>query len=90
MLTGIFNFPITVATVEQAEAYGKQSKERYTVEIKQAHIIYGSKETVRGKLLDLQRKYHVDELIVTNTIKDVAKRIRSYELLKEAFSEIHV
>ncbi|SFJ76977.1 LLM class flavin-dependent oxidoreductase [Thermoflavimicrobium dichotomicum] len=80
---------LTVGSVEHAEEYGRQSEENYTIEIKKANIICGSKETVRQKLLEAQKRYGVEEFIVTSAIQDFSKRIRSIELLKEAFTEVH-
>ncbi|MED4782386.1 LLM class flavin-dependent oxidoreductase [Brevibacillus choshinensis] len=81
---------ITVNSVKKAEEYGKHSAESFTIEVKEANIISGSTETVRTKLLDIQRNYQVDEVIITTPIKDFQKRIHSYELLVEAFSKLTV
>ncbi|RTE10150.1 LLM class flavin-dependent oxidoreductase [Paenibacillus whitsoniae] len=81
---------LTVGTIEQAEEYGRQTQAKFTVEVKQAEITKGTKETVRHKLLELQQKYGIDEFIVTTSVKDFAKRLRSFELLSEAFSELPV
>ncbi|WP_372629391.1 LLM class flavin-dependent oxidoreductase [Cohnella sp.] len=78
---------ITVATVEHAEEYGRQAEEEYTIDARQAYVVHGSKETVRARLLEAAAKYGVKEFIVISTIRDAAKRLRSYELLKEAFAE---
>ncbi|QAY67184.1 LLM class flavin-dependent oxidoreductase [Paenibacillus protaetiae] len=81
---------INVGSVEQAEAFAKQAGLSYTVEVRDADITKGSKETVRRRLLELQAAYGVDEFIVTNAVKDFDKRVRSYELLSEAFAELAV
>lgn len=81
---------VTVNSERKAEEYGQQSGETYTIEVKEAHTIAGSKETVREKLLDMKSVYQLEEVIITTPIKDFPKRIRSYELLKEAFSELTV
>ncbi|OXS61814.1 alkane 1-monooxygenase [Cohnella sp. CIP 111063] len=81
---------ITVATVEHAEEYGRQAEEEYTIDARQAYVVHGSKETVRAQLLEAAAKYGVEEFIVISTIRDAAKRLRSYELLKEAFAETPV
>lgn len=81
---------LTVKSIESAEEYGKQSQEKYTIEVKEANVIYGSKETVREKLLAIQERYAVDELIVTIVVKGFEKRLRGYELLQEAFAELTV
>ncbi|MBP1992213.1 LLM class flavin-dependent oxidoreductase [Paenibacillus eucommiae] len=79
---------LTLGSVEQAEEYGRQSNEAYTIEVQEPEIAKGSKATVRQKLLDYQQKYAIDEFIVTTTVKDFAKRLRSFELLHEAFAEV--
>jgi len=77
---------ITVANVRHAEEYGRQAEEEYTIEEKQAYVVHGSKETVRERLLDARRRYGTDEFVVISPIREAAKRLRSYELLKEAFA----
>ncbi|SFJ03002.1 luciferase family oxidoreductase, group 1 [Paenibacillus sp. UNC496MF] len=79
---------LTVGTIEQAEEYGKQSNEKYRIEVKAPEITKGAKATVRAKLLELQRKFGVEEFIVTTNVPDFGKRLRSFELLKEAFAEV--
>ncbi|RTE10238.1 LLM class flavin-dependent oxidoreductase [Paenibacillus whitsoniae] len=78
----------TVGTLEQAEEFGRQAKESYTIEEKTTEVTRGSKETVREQLLDLQRRTGVDEFIVTTRIEDFSERLRSYERLAEALSGI--
>ena len=48
----------------------------------------GSLSTVRDRLLELQRAYQPDEMMVTGMIHDHAARVRSFELAAEALSEI--
>lgn len=77
---------LTVGTVEAAEEFGRQVQENFTIDVQEAKSIHGSRETVQKKLVDLQRRYHVDELIVVTAIKDFQKRLRSYELLKDVYT----
>lgn len=79
---------VTLGTIEQAEEFGRQSNELYRIEIQDAEITKGSKETVREHLLHLQQKFGIEEFVVTTALKDFSKRIHSYKLLKEAFSEV--
>ncbi|MEO3946248.1 LLM class flavin-dependent oxidoreductase [Gorillibacterium sp. CAU 1737] len=79
---------LTLASVEQAEEFAKQAGEPYTIEEKAPLITAGSKETVRRKLLALQEATGVSEFIITTNITPFEKRIRSYELLSEAFAEV--
>ncbi|NOU92357.1 MsnO8 family LLM class oxidoreductase [Paenibacillus sp. LMG 31456] len=81
---------LTVKSIEQIEEYGRQTTEPYTIEETQANIIYGSKETVRQKLIAIQNKYQIEEIIISVALPEFAKRLYAYELLQEAFSELTV
>lgn len=81
---------VTVGSIEQAEEFGRQSNQKYRIEVQAANITTGSKETIRHKLLEAQQRYGVEEFIITTAVKDFSQRIRSYELLHEAFSETSV
>ena len=43
---------------------------------------------MRDRLLELQRAYQPDEMMVTGMIHDHAARVRSFELAAEALSEM--
>lgn len=81
---------VTLGTLDKAENFGKQAGEHYRIEVKDAEITTGSKETVRQYLLGIQQQYGIEEFIVTTALQDFSKRIHSYKLLKEAFSEVLV
>ncbi|WP_276355089.1 LLM class flavin-dependent oxidoreductase [Cohnella caldifontis] len=81
---------VNVGSLEQAEEFARQAGETYTAEVRDADIAKGTKETVRARILELQREYAVDEFIFTTILKDFGRRIRSFELLKEAFQELAV
>jgi luciferase family oxidoreductase group 1 len=72
---------------EEAAAYEYSPAERTFVDGWQQSHIVGSPETVRRELLDLQQRTNADELIVTTMLYDHADRLRSYELLAEAFAD---
>lgn len=79
---------VNLGSVEQAEQYGKESGEPYELEIQDPIIHHGSPGTVREKLLAFASRYGIEELIVTTMVQDSAKRLRSYELLAEAFARV--
>lgn len=81
---------VNVGTLEQAAEFARQAGETYTVDEKEADITRGTKEIVRQRLLDIQKQYEVDEFIFTTIVPDFDKRVRSFELLKEAFEELSV
>ncbi|WP_126426721.1 LLM class flavin-dependent oxidoreductase [Brevibacillus marinus] len=78
---------LTVTSEELAEEFGRQTTEKYRIEVKEARIIAGSKATVGAKLRQLQQRLGVAEFIAISVIQDFSKRVRSYELLKEAVAE---
>ena len=47
--------------------------------------VAGAPEQVRARLLALAGEYDVDELVVVTITHDPKARLRSYELLAEAF-----
>ncbi len=77
---------LTTGSVEAAEAFGKQSQEKFTIAVHDANVIHGSPETVRNKLHAVQRRCHVEEILVVTAIKDFSKRLHSYELLGRVFN----
>lgn len=78
---------INVNSLQAAEEYGRQAEEGYTLEVHDAQIIHGSKETVRERLLEFHQQYEVDEIILIARMKSYPERLRAYELIHEAFTE---
>ncbi|APO47493.1 alkane 1-monooxygenase [Paenibacillus xylanexedens] len=78
---------LTVGSVEQAEEFGRQSNEKYRLEILEPSVTRGTKATVGQALLKFQQDFAVEELIVTTATRDFAKRIHSFELLREILAE---
>ncbi|MDP9442663.1 MAG: LLM class flavin-dependent oxidoreductase [Actinomycetota bacterium] len=60
--------------------------ERARVEQHRAGMVVGAPERVRQQLLDLAAVFEVDELVVLTAAHDQEERLRSYELLAEAFA----
>jgi len=81
---------LNLTTVEQAEEFGKNSGQSYTIKERDAFIVSGSKQTVRKQLLQLVVQYEVDELIAVTNVQDFTARITSYELLSEALSHTSI
>ena len=80
----------TVFSREAAEEFGKQSGEKFTFEVQESRVIHGSRDTVRKKLDEVQDTYQIDELVIVTAIKDFQKRLHSYELLSEVFTQATV
>ena len=72
-------------SVEEAERYPYSSRELAIVQHARQRTIAGSAEQVRARLLALASEYDVDELVVVTITHDPKARLRSYELLAQAF-----
>jgi len=79
---------LTLGTLEQAEEFARQTTEAFTIEQKPAELIRGTKESVRRQLLEARQRFGVNEFVVTTAVRSFEKRLRSFELLREAFSEV--
>lgn len=75
---------LTVASIEQAEEFGRQSAESYRIEVLEPNVIRGTREVVEQRLRELHAKLSVDELVVTTATRVFANRIRTFELLSQA------
>ena len=77
---------LTLGTREQAEEFGRQANEEYSIEELEPLVTKGTKATVREKFEALHKASGVEEFIVTSNIAPFDKRLRSFELLSEALS----
>lgn len=74
-----------VPTFEEAEAYPYTDHDRAIIEHSRPRTIAGTPEQVRTRLLELGELYGIDEFVVVTICADFDARLRSYELLAEAF-----
>jgi luciferase family oxidoreductase group 1 len=72
-------------SVEEAEAYPYTAHERAVVEYNRRRTIAGTPEQVRARLTALAAEYGVDELVIVTITHDPKARLRSYELVAQAF-----
>ena len=72
-------------SVEEAERYPYSPRELAIVHHARQRTVAGAPEHVRSRLLALADEYGVDELVVVTITHDPKARLRSYELLAEAF-----
>ncbi|WP_431810701.1 LLM class flavin-dependent oxidoreductase [Lysinibacillus capsici] len=72
---------LTLQSVEQAEKFGQESGEEYTVEQYEADILYGTAEDIRANLDDYHVRFQIDEFILHTPILKEFERQRSFELL---------
>jgi luciferase family oxidoreductase group 1 len=71
---------------EEARAYPYTPAELQQVRAVRAMLVAGTPGRVREQLEALAQRMGADELMVTSHIHDHAERVRSYELLAEAFA----
>lgn len=72
---------LTVGSVEAGEEFGRQSGEAFEIIFRQAGVVSGNRDSVRGQLARIQRKHGADEIIAVTAIDSFEKRLRSFELL---------
>ncbi len=82
--------PGPLPTPEEAMAYPYTPHERAIARRARALNIIGSPATVRAQIEALVEETGADEVMVTTTIHNPAERLRSYELLAGAMSEMKV
>ena len=70
---------------EEAIAYAYNASERDLLGKLERRSIAGTPSTVRKRLVEMAAEYEVDEIVVLTITYDFSARIRSYELLAEAF-----
>ena len=72
-------------SIEEAERYSYSDEERARIEYNRNRYIVGAPEQVRDALIRLCEAYGVDEAVVITICNEFGPRLRSYELLAEAF-----
>ncbi len=72
-------------SVEEAEAYPYTERELALIRHKRQRVIVGAPEQVRDRLLGMRAQCGVDEFVILTITHDFKTRVRSYELLVQAF-----
>ena len=78
----------TTGTVEAAQEFGKQSQENFEIQVSDAAVVHGSRDTARQKLYEVQRDYQIEEVLAVTAIRNFQKRLHSYQLLSEALAHV--
>ena len=73
-------------TYEQIKDYVYSPAEQARVQANRPRAVSGTPEQVKARLSQLAADYDVDEIIAVTITQDFADRLRSYELLAEAFA----
>lgn len=78
--------PRPLPTPEEALAYDYTPHDRAIIAARRAHYFSGSPATVRAGIEDLVQRTSADEVMVASQVHDHGARLRSFELLAEAFA----
>jgi luciferase family oxidoreductase group 1 len=74
-----------VPTYAEAAARAYTEREAAYIRSQRARVVLGDPPTVRARLLALAERYVADELMIITITGDYPSRLRSYELIAEAF-----
>lgn len=72
-------------SVEEALSYPYSEQEREIIRRRQVPSVIGNPDQVREGLLSFAEEFDVDEIVVLTICYDFAARLRSYELVAQAF-----
>jgi luciferase family oxidoreductase group 1 len=72
-------------SIEEAESFPYTPRDLMIIEQTRGRTVAGTPDVVRAELEAMARAYRVDELVVVTITHDFKARVRSYELLAEAF-----
>src|SRR5262249_2820799 len=72
-------------SVAEIERYAFNSEEQGLLDGLHACTIAGTPDLVRDQILEVASAYGVGEVLVSTIVPDRSSRLRSYELLAEAF-----
>jgi len=75
-----------IATAEQALAFPYTEQARAVVQRERARAVIGTPQVVQERLLALREQHQADELMVITITGDYPSRLRSYQLLAQAFA----
>ena len=73
-----------VPSIEEARSYPFNDKELEKMAQMKQKMVIGNPDEVKQQLIDLQKQYNVDELMIVTITHDYEARRRSYELIAEA------
>ena len=74
-----------VPTLEEAERYPYTDVDRQRIAHHSRRVVLGTPDVVKQRLLEIQTEFEADELMVITITGDYDSRLRSYELLANAF-----
>ncbi len=76
---------LTFPTAEEARSYRFTDDDRYQLAQNKGRVVSGTPEQVKAEFKRLAAAYGIDEIVAVTITADFQDRLRSYELLAEAF-----
>jgi luciferase family oxidoreductase group 1 len=74
-----------IPSLEETQSYPYSEWDRLRIRDNRSRMIVGDPEQVKGQIQSLADDYGIDEVMVITSTPDFAARLRSYELLADAF-----
>ena len=74
-----------IPTIEQAQAWEPDERARTVIAHERPRSIIGTPERVAARMRQLEEQFEADEVIVLTVAASYAARLRSYQLLAQAF-----
>jgi len=74
-----------VPSIAEAEAHPYSREERLRIAMNRRRMVIGAPEQVKERMLELGQRYGIEEIVAVTICHDFAPRLRSYELLAQAF-----
>jgi alkanesulfonate monooxygenase SsuD/methylene tetrahydromethanopterin reductase-like flavin-dependent oxidoreductase (luciferase family) len=79
-------FDAPISTAEEALAMAYSDADRALIQRERERAVIGTPDAVRARMLELRDQFQADEVMVITITGDYASRLRSYQLLAEAFA----
>ncbi|MDR0136763.1 LLM class flavin-dependent oxidoreductase [Metabacillus idriensis] len=77
-----------VPTIDEAKAYMYSPEEQKMIEAAEAKMVIGDPSEVKKQLLDMERKYGADELMIVTITHSYEDRLKSYKLIADEMGEM--
>ncbi|TDL81013.1 LLM class flavin-dependent oxidoreductase [Peribacillus frigoritolerans] len=77
-----------VPTIDEAKAYTYSPEEQKMIEAAEAKMVIGNPSEVKKRLLDIERKYGADELMIVTITHSYEDRLKSYKLIADEMGEM--
>lgn len=77
-----------VPPIDEAKAYTYSHEEQKMIEAAEAKMVIGNPSEVKKQLLDIERKYGADELMIVTITHSYEDRLKSYKLIADEMGEM--